>query len=174
MIKVNYFLRLFNYFLTAVSANYVFIQPAPDPYAIANQFSDYFSNIGLNLIKKIPNASVSHTSFLTGNYPNTMFLEPATEQEIINVVKTFRNGVATGYDNMPLFVIKDNVDIIANSLTHLVNLSLLSGTFPDLLKIARVVPVFKSGDRRLLSNYRPISILPILSNWFLKKLFITV
>jgi hypothetical protein len=146
-------------------------QECSDPYAIANQFSDYFSNIGLNLIKKIPNASVSHTSFLTGNYPNTMFLEPATEQEIINVVKTFRNGVATGYDNIPLFVIKDNIDIIANPLTHLVNLSLSSGTFPDLLKIARVVPVFKSDDRRLLSNYRPISILPILSKVFEKIVY---
>jgi hypothetical protein len=90
---------------------------------------------------------------------------------IINVVKTFRNGVATGYDNIPLFFIKDNVDIIANPLTHLVNLSLSSGTFPDLLKIARVVPVFKSGDCRLLSNYRPISILPILSKVFEKIVY---
>jgi hypothetical protein len=53
-------------------------QECSDPYAIANQFSDYFSNIGLNLIKMIPNASFSHISFPTGNYPNNMFLEPCS------------------------------------------------------------------------------------------------
>ena len=51
-------------------------------------------------------------------------------------------------------------------LAHIVNLSISSGIFPEFLKIARVIPVFKSGDRRLMSNYRPVSVLPIFSNVF--------
>jgi hypothetical protein len=55
------------------------------------------------------------------------------------------------------------MDIIASPPTHIINLSISSGIVPDLMKIARVVPLFKSGDHRLFQNYRPISILPIFS-----------
>jgi hypothetical protein len=57
------------------------------------------------------------------------------------------------------------MDIIASPLTHIINLSISSGIVPDLIKIARVVPLFKSGDHRLQQNYRPISILPIFSKF---------
>jgi hypothetical protein len=59
--------------------------------------------------------------------------------------------------------LKDSMDIIASPLTHIINLSISSGIVPDLMKIARVVPLFKSGDHRLFQNYRPISIIPIFS-----------
>jgi hypothetical protein len=63
-------------------------------------------------------------------------------------------------------LIKESIDLIAKPLAHIVNLSISSGIFPDFLKIARVIPVFKSGDRRLMSNYRPVSVLPIFSKIF--------
>ena len=138
-------------------------QECSDPVSITNHFCKYFSKLGSNLAKKIPNASVSPNSFLSGNYANSMFFELSTEQEIAEIVNSFRNGVATGYDNLSVSAIKESVDLIACPLTHIVNLSISSGIFPDPLKITRVVPVFKSGDRRSLSNYRPISVLPIFS-----------
>ena len=72
----------------------------------------------------------------------------------------------SGYDNLPVSLIKESIDLIAKPLAHIVNLSISSGIFPDFLKIARVIPVFKSGDRRLMSNYRPVSFLPIFSKVF--------
>ena len=57
-----------------------------DSPIIADHFCDYFSNIGPNLSKKLPTVPVSHTFFLTGNFTNTMFFEPTTEQEITAVV----------------------------------------------------------------------------------------
>ena len=140
-------------------------QECSDPCIIANKFSDYFSKIGLKLSEKIPNVSIFHTSFLTGNYPNTMFLEPSSKQEVIDIISSIRNGVASGYDDLPIFAIKDNIDIIAILLTYCQPLS--SGIFPNSLNISRgLPPVFKTGDCQLLSNYRPISILPIFSKVF--------
>ena len=63
-----------------------------------------------------------------------------------------------------------NVSIrhIAEPLSELINKSFLTGSFPDRLKIAKVCPVFKNGDKRLFSNYRPISILPSFSKIYEK------
>ena len=52
---------------------------------------------------------------------------------------------------------------IVKPLTFIINQSLRTGTFPDRLKVARVRPLFKKGDNQLITNYRPISILPSLS-----------
>jgi hypothetical protein len=83
-----------------------------------------------------------------------MFFEPSTEQEIMEIVYSFKNGVAAGYDNLSVSAIKESIKLIASPLTHIVNLSISSGIFPDPLKIARVVPIFKSGDHRMFVNYR--------------------
>jgi hypothetical protein len=123
-----------------------------------------FTKLGPDLAKKIQHVSVSSNSFLSGQYVDSMFFGPAAEQGIIETVNSFKNGVAAGYYNLCVFAIKESIDLIAKPLTHITNLSISSGIFPDLLKIARVVPVFKSGDRRVISNYRPVSVLPIFSN----------
>ena len=82
-----------------------------------------------------------------------MFFEPSAEQEITEIVYSFTNGVAAGYDNLSVSAIKESIELVASPLTHIVNLSISSGIFPDPLKIARVVPIFKSGDHRMFVNY---------------------
>lgn len=62
---------------------------------------------------------------------------------------------------MTVSVLKSVITVIAGPLTLLINDCLKLGIFPDILKQARTVPIFKKGDRDLPSNYRPISILPI-------------
>ena len=59
-------------------------------------------------------------------------------------------------------------------LTYLFNSCMLSGFFPDELKIARVISLFKSGNRNLMSNYRPISFLPTLSKIFEKLIHVRI
>ena len=61
---------------------------------------------------------------------------------------------------------KDAADIIASPLSHVFDMSLTQGAFPDNMKIAKVTPVFKKGEKDILGNYRPISVLPLLGKIF--------
>ena len=62
-----------------------------------------------------------------------------------------------------MFAVKHSIDLISEPISHIINLSISSGIVPKEMKIARVVPIFKSGDRDHFSNYRPVSVLPIFS-----------
>ena len=75
----------------------------------------------------------------------------------------FPAGKSAGYDNIPMAIIKRSINSISSPLTHIVNLSIIHGIVPNELKFARVVPIFKSGDKALFSNDRPISVLPCFS-----------
>ena len=66
-----------------------------DPNFMANQFCKYFSRLSPKLASAIQNVSVSRSSFLSGEFVNSLFLELATEQEVLEIVKCFKNGVAS-------------------------------------------------------------------------------
>ena len=74
-----------------------------------------------------------------------------------------KNSSSTGQDNIPMKLIKLCKTELAPILSHINNQSLSDGIFPDPLKIAKVVPIYKNGDIKCVSNYRPISILPSFS-----------
>ena len=103
------------------------------------------------------------TSYLSVNFSNFAFDEPVSPSEVVSVVGSLRPGTAGGYDNIPSWIIKNSIDLLSESLTHIVNLSIQTGIVPDLMKLARVIPIYKSGVDNLFSNYRPISILPVFS-----------
>ena len=85
------------------------------------------------------------------------------ENEIIEICGSLRSGAAAGYDGIPMNVVKQTIDLIDYPLRYIINLSLRSGIVPDSLKIANVIPLFKSGDHDIFTNYRPVSILPAFS-----------
>ena len=74
-----------------------------------------------------------------------------------------KSGTSSGCDELKPDIIKSVSDLIAAPLAHIFNLSLTSGSVPSKLKNAKVVPIFKKGDRHDIHNYRPISLLPVLS-----------
>ena len=72
---------------------------------------------------------------------------------------SFKGGKAPGHDHIPMHLVKNSFDIISKPLMYLINLSLEKGIFPNNLKTAKIIPIFKASDVDIFTNYRPISIL---------------
>ena len=83
----------------------------------------------------------------------------------------FASGKAPGYDNISMRVIKHSFDLISAPLTDIINLSLQKGTFPDKLKLTKVIPIYKANNPSLFTNYRPISLLSNFSKFFEKVMY---
>ena len=141
-----------------------------DPTDIANKFNEYFTNIGPNLAKGIPVVDKSIQDFMSGNHIGSMFLNPVTKEELCKLINHEKTNKASGYDGFYINIVKLISEYILEPLTHVYNQSFTHGCFPKVLKIAKVIPLFKSGDASSFSYYRPISILPVFSK-FLKKIF---
>jgi hypothetical protein len=142
-----------------------------DKFKISESFNNYFTNIGRNLSNNIPNAPRSPLAYIQNtNVNDSLFYEPTTDYEISKIIQTL-NVSSSGFDNLHSKIIKITCQYYIPALTHLVNLSLSEGFFPDELKIAKVIPLFKSGDPMNISNYRPISILPFLSKIYEKVIY---
>ena len=77
-------------------------------------------------------------------------------------------NTASGYDCIVGSIMKQCVDNYITPLTHIINLSIAQGYFPDEWKVAKVIPIFKDGDPQDIQNYRPISVLPFFSKIFEK------
>ena len=111
-----------------------------DPFLIANKFCNYFTNVGRNLAKKIKSSLLSHCEFLSGCFLQSVFLSRVTPVEIVEIARSFQSNKAVGYDKIPMSIIKHFINILAEPLSHIFNLSFTSGIFPDDMKIARVIP----------------------------------
>ena len=81
-------------------------------------------------------------------------------KEAFFLLKTIKSP---GYDNINFNVVKKCFGEVNEPLRHLFNLSLENGFFPENMKIAQVIPLFKNGDPENITNYRPISVLPCFS-----------
>ena len=77
-----------------------------------------------------------------------MFLNGVEEREIIEIVKNCKNKKSTGNDNINMSIIKHVISHIVEPLTHICNISFRNGTFPDQMKVAKVIPIilFKGND----------------------------
>ena len=128
----------------------------------ANQFSKYFANIGPNLAKDIPNSSSTDQEFLNHLCDNSIFLQPVTENEILEIIKALNNG-SPGIDEICAKPIKYISDIIVIPLCYICQLSLTQGCFPNELKAAKIIPLYKNGEKSQFNNYRPIYLLPLFS-----------
>ena len=101
------------------------------------------------------------------NPKNFVFeFKDVTLQQTLKILKSTNSSKAAGIDKIPARIIKDIAEEIAAPLTFLINRSLQCGLFPTSEKIAKVTPLYKSGDRTNIDNYRPISVLNVISKVF--------
>ena len=138
---------------------------------IADNFNKYFVDIGSRLAASIQPVSAHFSDYLKESYKDSFMLYPTDPAEIIRIVLNFENKSSAGYDEIPVKIMKTSIHAIAHPMSALINKSMHTGVFPDALKIARVCPIFKSGDKCDFLNYRPISILPSFSKIYEKVVF---
>lgn len=139
---------------------------------IAEAFNAFFTNVGKNLADKIPapaNAHM-HMDYLANKNDSTFFLTPVTEQELRSIVNSFSSKNSRDHVGFSMKLIKDVFPAIVKPFMHISNISFQTGIFPDEMKIAKIIPLYKSGDKSKFNNYRPVSLLPQLSK-VLEKAF---
>ena len=133
---------------------------------IIEKFNSYFVNIANNLNKnKTVDEFKNFEKFLKNRNERSAVFDDIETSEIIQIIKDLNPNKSSDISPRILNLF---IHIIAPLLTILFNNCLRSGIFPNELKIARVIPLYKSGDKSDITNYRPISLLPVLSKIFEK------
>ena len=135
--------------------------------SICSEFNNYFVKVADKLNKSKYTTTQPHdfTQFLNNPSSSSIFLSPIINAEIIDIISKLDNRKSNDISPKLLKALSGS---FSNILFYLFNSCMLSGVFPDELKIDKVIPLHKSGNSNLMSNYRPISILPTLSKIFEK------
>ena len=141
-----------------------------DKFNISKHFNDFFTYVGPNLAKHIPKVNINPLSFMKEALKETLFISPVTETEINKIVRALKDS-ATGHDDISSQFLKLALNSIVDPLTHICNMSLTEGVFPNTLKVANVIPLYKSDDPMCFNHYRPVSLLCILSKVFEKIMY---
>ena len=138
---------------------------------IANGFNDFFVNVGPNLANNIQceNNKTIH-SYLKKRNDSSMFLGPVDVNEVLKTVNSCNSKTSTDCDEMSMSLVKNIIYDVITPFTYICNLSFEKSVFPDKMKVAKVVPLYKSGSHNHFTNYRPVSLLPQFSK-VLEKLF---
>ena len=143
-----------------------------DHVEIANYFNSFFTNIGKDLANKIKNDSnTNYSYYLTGNSENRFQFQEINEESILKIIDNFPAKSSSGCDGITLKQLKYLKYVLINPLTILINQILNTGIFPDKMKIAKVIPIFKNEDQTSFCNYRPISLLPVISKVIEKVIY---
>lgn len=145
------------------------------PKKLSNLFNDHFINVVENEI--VPKLTKTNSDklheFKSEISMNISYFkcEPVDSKEINKIICSFDNKYSTGYDEIPMPIVKQVKKYLVTPLVHLINSSFISGFFPDKLKISKVKPLFKKGEETIMSNYRPLSLLPVFSKIYEKAMY---
>lgn len=136
-----------------------------DAKMVAQNFQQYFLDEPINLTNNLTSIKTSNDYIKNCVFSthNSFHFYPLVEQDIVRIVKRLKTKETAGYDELPITLIKENINLLKKPLTFITNLSFTTGTFPDNLKIAKIIPIYKKGEKAIISNYRPISVLPSVS-----------
>ena len=108
----------------------------------------FFVNIGEQTAKKLPQPTYSFSDYLNGNYAANLFMFPTCEAEILHTTTNLKASTSEGSDNVSTKPLKQTVKEVATPMAHIVNLSLSHGIFPNDMKLAKIVPIFKMETQK--------------------------
>ena len=133
-----------------------------DESTMAEEFNNYFANLPKELERNIPPAISDPVQNVIGPTLNSFVLFPVTLRELSAIVNGMKNK-SYGPNSIPVFVFKQIFPVLSSLVNTLINKSFAEGVFPSKLKKILIIPILKGGTPADISNYRPISILPLFS-----------
>ena len=131
-----------------------------DSQTIANEFNHFFTNIGPALADQ-NSCPVDPRSYVD-DIMNTIVSSYVSCMDAKNTILSLKNS-NSGFDELPASIAQQCKDNYVGPLTYILNMSLIEGIFPSELKLAKVVPTFKSGESDKVTNYKPLSVVSFFS-----------
>lgn len=132
-----------------------------------DEFNNFFADSVIEIVNEIPKSDYDPLQIgglIDSEYCNGFFHWRETSPEhILKLVRGFKNSSSQDVYGVSIVVLKEVIDVLAAPLAKVINMCLKSGTFPNLLKVSRTVPIYKKGDPDVKNNYRPISIIPVFA-----------
>ena len=134
----------------------------PDAFLIDNEMigdpsNNLFANVGRRLSEQLTTPdNVNFKDYLRIPVVPNMSFSQISEEAVMEVLNNLKQKLSCGHDGISSRLLKASKNVICKPLTLIINQTLTSGIFPDTLKIAKIIPLFKKGDKTLLENYRPV------------------
>lgn len=144
-------------------------QVLTDKSEIADKLNDHFINVMSEARKDSTILNENNRHRYNSLFPesksnsNSMYFLPTSAAEIENIVKSLKLKKAPGIDGVKIQTIKSIIEHIAEVLAFIYNLSMTTGVYPQQLKNAVIVPIYKSGCKDCPNNYRPIALLSVFA-----------
>lgn len=140
---------------------------------VSEKFNTFYTTVASKLVEHLPQCLnnfgrkfVFDFYSRKGVFLNNYSFSIVSENKVFKYLSKLGIKKATGLDGIPSRFVRDGASIISCPLAHVINLSLIQGVVPDDLKAARVIPLYKKGHKTEVGNYRPVSILCIISKVF--------
>ena len=141
----------------------------------AETFKNFYESLATDLVNKLPLPTNKFNKEKVKEYYKPLNIEgkcftikPTTYAIVLKLLEKLNPNKSVGIDNLGGRFLRDGAKVLAKSITELFNLSIEKSTFPDECKIAKLKPLYKKGSKLEPKNYRPISLLPIVSKIFEK------
>lgn len=130
-----------------------------DPQQCANIFNDYFVSAAENLVQHLPRSNDYQLYMQRINTsPNKFDFAETSSTEILKIINNLKISTAVGHDEISSKFVQHFAAELSPTLARLVNTIIAENSIPEILKVSRVLPIYKSGDKLDVSNYRGISI----------------
>ena len=132
-------------------------------------FKDFFSNVAKSLIDKLPNPSNKYNLesvfiyYLTFAISELFHIKSTTQEKVFKMMENIEISKASSIDKLPEGFLEGGAKILSKPISEITKLLISHGIFPNACKVAKLKPFFKKGKKVNGSNYRPISLLPLIS-----------
>ena len=134
-----------------------------------DEFNNFYADLGPNTVCNV--IGIGDYGNNVAHNVHTFVLKKTNINEVLSVCGNLKSKLSAGIDGMLIKLLQREIEVISLPLTFIINLSFNTRIFPNMLKITKMVLIFKGGDHTKLINYKPVSVLPAISKIFEKLMY---